>query len=68
MRQKFMAFEQMLWRVCKGNIFLRQVDIEEKLEDPNTGEIQNKCIFIIVFQGEQLKARCKKICEGSVLT
>lgn len=59
-----MAFEQMLWRVCRGNIFMRQVDIEERLEDPKTGEMQYKSIFIIVFQGEALKAKCKKICEG----
>ncbi|CAG2115753.1 unnamed protein product, partial [Medioppia subpectinata] len=64
LRQKFLPFEQMLWRVCRGNIFLRQVEIEERLEDPKTGEMQTKCIFIIVFQGEQLKNKCKKICEG----
>jgi hypothetical protein len=66
LRQKFHSFEQMLWRVCRGNIFLRQVDIDERLEDPKTGEMQAKCIFIIVFQGDQLKNKCKKICEGSV--
>ncbi|CAG2166259.1 unnamed protein product, partial [Oppiella nova] len=64
LRQKFHSFEQMLWRVCRGNIFLRQVDIDERLEDPKTGEMQAKCIFIIVFQGDQLKNKCKKICEG----
>ncbi|XP_054158134.1 V-type proton ATPase 116 kDa subunit a 1-like [Oppia nitens] len=64
LRQKFQSFQQMLWRVCRGNIFLRQVDIEERLEDPKTGEMHTKCIFIIVFQGEQLKGKCKKICEG----
>jgi V-type H+-transporting ATPase subunit a len=64
LREKYHAFETMIWRVCRGNVFLRQVDIEERLEDPKTGEMQTKCIFIIVFQGEQLKAKCKKICEG----
>lgn len=54
----------MLWRVCRGNIFLRQVEIEEMLEDPKTGEMLPKWIFIIVFQGDQLKSKVKKICEG----
>jgi V-type H+-transporting ATPase subunit a len=24
----------MLWRVCRGNVFLKQADIEDPLEDP----------------------------------
>jgi len=29
-------FERMLWRVCRGNVFLRQAEIENPLEDPVT--------------------------------
>ena len=29
-----------------------------------TNEKANKCVFIVFFQGEQLKIRVKKICEG----
>lgn len=28
------------------------------------GDQVNKSVFIIFFQGEQLKSRVKKICEG----
>lgn len=57
----------MLWRVCRGNVFLRQAEIELPLEDPHTGDNVYKSVFIIFFQGEQLKTRVKKICEGLVL-
>ncbi|XP_048779832.1 V-type proton ATPase 116 kDa subunit a 1-like isoform X2 [Ostrea edulis] len=63
-REKIPAFERMLWRVCRGNVFLRQAEIESPLEDPVTGDQVNKSVFIIFFQGEQLKSRVKKICEG----
>uniref|UniRef100_A0AAY4CUA0 V-type proton ATPase subunit a n=1 Tax=Denticeps clupeoides TaxID=299321 RepID=A0AAY4CUA0_9TELE len=61
-RERIPTFERMLWRVCRGNVFLRQADIEEPLEDPTT--VMHKSVFIIFFQGDQLKNRVKKICEG----
>ncbi|KAJ8377241.1 hypothetical protein AAFF_G00264690 [Aldrovandia affinis] len=63
-RERIPTFERMLWRVCRGNVFLRQADIEESLEDPATGDQVHKSVFIIFFQGDQLKTRVKKICEG----
>ena len=33
-RERIPTFERMLWRVCRGNVFLKQADIEEPLEDP----------------------------------
>ncbi|XP_064030341.1 V-type proton ATPase 116 kDa subunit a 1 isoform X1 [Pogoniulus pusillus] len=63
-RERIPTFERMLWRVCRGNVFLRQADIESPLEDPVTGDYVHKSVFIIFFQGDQLKNRVKKICEG----
>ncbi|XP_063423512.1 V-type proton ATPase 116 kDa subunit a 1-like isoform X1 [Mytilus trossulus] len=64
LREKIPAFEKMLWRVCRGNVFLRQTEIVNPLEDPVTGDQVYKSVFIIFFQGDQLKSRVKKICEG----
>lgn len=36
MRERIPAFERMLWRACRGNVFLRQAEIETPLEDPST--------------------------------
>ncbi|XP_056608473.1 V-type proton ATPase 116 kDa subunit a isoform X6 [Triplophysa dalaica] len=63
-RERIPNFERMLWRVCRGNVFLRQADIEDPLEDPTTGDNVHKSVFIIFFQGDQLKNRVRKICEG----
>uniref|UniRef100_H2SIU8 V-type proton ATPase subunit a n=1 Tax=Takifugu rubripes TaxID=31033 RepID=H2SIU8_TAKRU len=62
--ERIPTFERMLWRVCRGNVFLRKAEIEDPLEDPTTGDQVHKSVFIIFFQGDQLKNRVKKICEG----
>ncbi|XP_049797993.1 V-type proton ATPase 116 kDa subunit a 1 isoform X1 [Schistocerca nitens] len=64
LRERIPAFERMLWRACRGNVFLRQAEIETPLEDPSNGDAVYKSVFIIFFQGDQLKTRVKKICEG----
>merc|ERR1719153_1459440 len=63
-RSRMLAFETMLWRVSKGNVFIKFMDIEEKMVDPNTGDPLYKCVFLIFYQGEELRVRVKKICEG----
>lgn len=63
-RERLPAFERLLWRACRGNVFLRQAEISEPLSDTVTGLEVQKAVFIIFFQGDQLKSRVKKICEG----
>ncbi|XP_053603227.1 V-type proton ATPase 116 kDa subunit a 1-like isoform X2 [Plodia interpunctella] len=64
LRERIPAFERMLWRACRGNVFLRQAEIDMPLEDPSSSDNVYKSVFIIFFQGDQLKTRVKKICEG----
>ena len=35
-RERMSTFERVLWRSCRGNVFLRQAEIVEPLEDPTT--------------------------------
>lgn len=81
-REKIPAFERILWRACRGNVFLRQAAIEHPLDDPATvshvtlhdvcdvtmsylqGDQVYKVVFILFFQGDQLRTRVRKICEG----
>ena len=35
-RERIPSFERMLWRACRGNVFLKQTEIESPLEDPVT--------------------------------
>eukprot|EP00127_Corallochytrium_limacisporum_P003746 Clim_evm78s152 gene=Clim_evmTU78s152 len=63
-RERMVAFERVLWRACRGNVFLRQAEIEDLLPNPSTGEMQQKNVFIIFFQGQALERKVRKICEG----
>ncbi|XP_053998617.1 V-type proton ATPase 116 kDa subunit a 1-like [Hylaeus anthracinus] len=63
-RERVPAFERMLWRISRGNVFLRQAELEKPLEDPATGNELFKTVFVAFFQGEQLKNRIKKVCTG----
>lgn len=62
--ERFFSFERMLWRISRGNIFLRRNDISGLCDDPETGRKVLKTVFVAFFQGEQLKQRIKKVCAG----
>nr|XP_044988430.1 V-type proton ATPase 116 kDa subunit a2 isoform X2 [Jaculus jaculus] len=60
---KVEAFEKMLWRVCKGYTIVTYAELDECLEDPETGEVIKWCVFLISFWGEQIGHKVKKICD-----
>uniref|UniRef100_A0A1A9WZJ6 V-type proton ATPase subunit a n=1 Tax=Glossina brevipalpis TaxID=37001 RepID=A0A1A9WZJ6_9MUSC len=62
--EKLFVFERMLWRISRGNIFLRRSDFSNLVKDPETGQWISKSVFVAFFQGEQLKQRVKKVCAG----
>lgn len=63
-RERIHAFEQMLWRICRGNVFIRYSEIQVPLSDPHTGDEVHKHVFIVFYQGEQIGIRIRKVCEG----
>uniref|UniRef100_A0A663EDZ5 V-type proton ATPase subunit a n=1 Tax=Aquila chrysaetos chrysaetos TaxID=223781 RepID=A0A663EDZ5_AQUCH len=63
-RERMIPFERLLWRACRGNIYLRYTEMDTPLEDPVTVGTNLKNVFIIFYQGEQLKQKIKKICDG----
>jgi hypothetical protein len=44
-RERMLGFERMLWRVCRGNVFLRQAEIPELIEDPITVRFYSNFFF-----------------------
>uniref|UniRef100_A0A8D3C583 V-type proton ATPase subunit a n=1 Tax=Scophthalmus maximus TaxID=52904 RepID=A0A8D3C583_SCOMX len=58
---KIEAFERMLWRVCKGYTILSYAEVDEYLEDPETGEPSKSIVFLISYWGEQIGQKVKKI-------
>uniref|UniRef100_A0A674NIJ3 V-type proton ATPase subunit a n=1 Tax=Takifugu rubripes TaxID=31033 RepID=A0A674NIJ3_TAKRU len=60
---KIEAFERMLWRVCKGYTILTHAEVEEYLENPDTGEPTKSVVFLISYWGDQIGQKVKKICD-----
>ena len=63
-RTKAAQFERLMWRACRGNVFMRRVALDELLMDSFKGEKVKKDVFIVFYQGSQLETRVRKICEG----
>ena len=36
LREKFLSFEKVLWRVLRGNLFMKHAEIEEKIKEPSS--------------------------------
>jgi len=45
-RERVPAFERMLWRISRGNVFLRQTELDKPLEDPST--VSSDSSFILM--------------------
>ncbi|KAK6111582.1 V-type ATPase subunit family protein [Brugia pahangi] len=63
-RDRVNAFEKVLWRACHKTAFIRTTDIEEELENPDSGEICSKSVFLIFYKGDRLRIIIEKVCEG----
>ncbi|TYH85904.1 hypothetical protein ES332_D01G005000v1 [Gossypium tomentosum] len=63
-RGKSMAFERILFRATRGNVFLKQVPIEAPITDPVSGEKMEKNVFMVFYSGERVKNKILKICDA----
>lgn len=61
--QKMDAFERILFRATRGNVFIRNTSVGS-LVDPSTGEKMEKSVFVVFYAGERAKAKIMKICEA----
>ncbi|KAL3614031.1 V-type proton ATPase subunit a3 [Castilleja foliolosa] len=63
-RIKSMAFERILFRATRGNVFFKQSTVDEPVVDPVSGEKVEKNVFVVFFSGERAKNKILKICEA----
>ncbi|VDK73077.1 unnamed protein product [Onchocerca ochengi] len=63
-RDRVNAFEKVLWRACHKTAFVRTTDIEEELENPDSGEMCTKSVFLVFYKGDRLRIIIEKVCEG----
>uniref|UniRef100_A0A1I8FGZ5 V-type proton ATPase subunit a n=1 Tax=Macrostomum lignano TaxID=282301 RepID=A0A1I8FGZ5_9PLAT len=64
LRERLPAFERMLWASLPGQRLPQAGGDRHGPGGPGHRDKVLKSVFIIFFQGEQLKTRVKKICEG----
>ncbi|KAG6509411.1 hypothetical protein ZIOFF_027399 [Zingiber officinale] len=63
-QSKELAFERMLFRATRGNMFFNQAPAGEQVMDPVSGEMVHKTVFVVFFSGEQAKSKILKICQA----
>jgi V-type H+-transporting ATPase subunit a len=64
LKSKALAFETMLFRSTRGNMFFNQAPAGEPVTDPISGEEVEKTVFVVYFSGEQTKAIILRICAS----
>ncbi|XAR72783.1 hypothetical protein NMG60_11019541 [Bertholletia excelsa] len=63
-REKSMAFERIIFRATRGNVFLKQAVLDGPVTDPVSGEKVEKNVFVAFYSGERAKNKIIKICEA----
>ncbi|KAH9490240.1 hypothetical protein Btru_035009 [Bulinus truncatus] len=64
LREKVPVFERVMKFITHSTVFMRTEEIERTFQDPITGDELHKCMFIVFYQGDQLRNKVKKVCEG----
>ncbi len=63
-RERIAAFERILWRTLRGNLYMNQSEIPQAIFNPETNEEVAKNVFIIFAHGKEIIAKIRKISES----
>lgn len=63
-RGRIAAFERILWRTLRGNLYMNQSEIPKPLIDPTNNEEVHKNVFVIFAHGKEIIAKIRKISES----
>lgn len=63
-RERIAAFERILWRTLRGNLYMNQSEIPEPIIDPSNNEEIHKNVFVIFAHGKDVIAKIRKISES----
>ncbi|KAK3856143.1 hypothetical protein Pcinc_037501 [Petrolisthes cinctipes] len=64
LKRNYLELTELKHILKKTQVFFDETEIAIPLEDPATGKQVYKSVFIIFFQGDHLKMKVKKICQG----
>jgi V-type H+-transporting ATPase subunit a len=63
-RERMAAFERILWRTLRGNLYMNQSEIPDAILDPEKNEEVHKNVFVIFAHGKEIIAKIRKISES----
>ncbi|GAB7350384.1 hypothetical protein MBLNU459_g1006t2 [Dothideomycetes sp. NU459] len=63
-RERIAAFERILWRTLRGNLYMNQSEIPEPIINPENNEETNKNVFVIFAHGKEIINKIRKISES----
>ena len=63
-RSRIAAFERILWRTLRGNLYMNQSEIPKPIIDPTNNEEIQKNVFVIFAHGKEVIAKIRKISES----
>ena len=63
-RERLAAFERILWRTLRGNLYMNQSEIPDPIIDPTNNEEIHKNVFVIFAHGKEIIAKIRKISES----
>lgn len=63
-RDRIGAFERILWRTLRGNLYMNQSEIPDPIIDPTNNEEVHKNVFVIFAHGKEIIAKIRKISES----
>ncbi|OAG37853.1 hypothetical protein AYO21_07959 [Fonsecaea monophora] len=63
-RERLPAFERILWRTLRGNLYMNQSEIPEPIINPENNEEIQKNVFVIFAHGKEIIAKIRKISES----
>ncbi|EER23542.1 vacuolar ATP synthase 98 kDa subunit, putative [Coccidioides posadasii C735 delta SOWgp] len=63
-RDRIGAFERILWRALRGNLYMNQSEIPQPIIDPSSNEEIQKNVFVIFAHGKEIIAKIRKIAES----
>ncbi|KAL6762998.1 vacuolar proton ATPase subunit A [Haematococcus lacustris] len=62
-QERLPAFQRLLFRATRGNMFLRAAGVGA-VQDPASGELVEKSVFVVFFAGERARNKITRICDA----
>jgi len=62
------SFERLVYRATRGNMFMRTAAAKHPFEDPATGEVVEKTVFVVFFSAQRAYEKIRKLCESMSAT